>query len=82
MENSQECPNTAECLIFSGILKGTEYTETYKRLYCLAGEAGRNKCKRYIISQKVGKCPDNVLPNSSKSIEEIIVEMKRRGELN
>ena len=35
------CPKTVKCPIFSGVLKGTEYTETYKKLYCEAGEEGR-----------------------------------------
>jgi hypothetical protein len=81
MEN-KECPNTSKCPVFSGVLKGTQYTDTYKSLYCLAGENGRNKCKRFIISQKVGKCPENILPNSIKTIDEILEEMKERGELN
>ncbi|MBN2486797.1 MAG: hypothetical protein JXB34_12555 [Bacteroidales bacterium] len=77
----QECPNTPKCPIFSGILQGSQYTETYKSLFCLAGEEGRNKCRRYQVSQKVGKCPANVLPNSSKSVDEIIAEMKAKGEI-
>ncbi len=81
MNHTKECPNTTNCPIFSGILKGTEYTETYKNLYCLAGEAGRNKCTRYMVSQKVGKCPENILPNSTKRVEDIIEEMKRAGQL-
>ncbi len=74
MEN-QTCPNTPRCPIFSGILKGTQYTDTYKRLYCEAGPEGRGKCMRFLVAQKVGKCPPNVLPNSSKSLDEIISEM-------
>ena len=33
------CPKTPKCPIFNGVLKGTEYTETYKKLYCEAGKA-------------------------------------------
>lgn len=69
------CPRTPKCPIFNGVLKGTDYTETYKNLYCKAGESGRNRCKRYIISEKTGKCPENLLPNSSKTVEEIIASM-------
>ncbi|MBN2610745.1 MAG: hypothetical protein JXB00_04235 [Bacteroidales bacterium] len=74
------CPNTPKCPIFHGILKGTEYTETYKRLYCEAGEAGRNRCKRYLVAKAVGKCPENILPNSTKTVEEIIQMMRDKGE--
>lgn len=81
MEN-MECPKTSKYPIFSGILKGTEFTETYKKLYCFAGEEGRNICMRFIISQKVGKCPENVLPNSTKTVDEIIEGMKEQGEIN
>jgi hypothetical protein len=75
------CPKTPKCPIFNGILQGTEYTETYKKLYCEAGEEGRKKCTRYQVSLKVGKCPENVLPNSLKSVEEIIEEMRKKGEI-
>jgi hypothetical protein len=75
------CPKTPKCPIFNGILKGTEFTETYKSLYCEAGEEGRNRCKRYQVAMNVGKCPDNILPNSSRTVEEIIQAMKEKGEI-
>jgi hypothetical protein len=66
------CPKAVKCPIFSGILKGTEYMDVYKRLYCEAGEAGRLRCKRFQVAQVLGLCPENVLPNSTKSVDEII----------
>ena len=81
MENST-CPNTEKCPIFNGVLKGTEYTETYKKLYCLAGIEGRQRCRRFQVSQEVGICPPDVLPNSSKTVGEIIEMMKSKGILN
>jgi hypothetical protein len=69
------CPKTPGCPIFNGILKGTEYTEVYRRLYCEAGEAGRKRCRRFQIAAITGKCPPNVLPNASKTAEQIIAEM-------
>jgi hypothetical protein len=78
---TQICPNTSKCPIFSGVLKGTQLTETYKSTYCEAGETGRNKCMRFLVKQKTGKCPENVLPNSSKTFDEIIEEMKKRGDI-
>lgn len=75
------CPKTPKCPIFNGVLKGTEYTETYKKLYCEAGEAGRNRCKRFQVASAVGKCPENILPNSMKTVEEIIAIMKEKGEI-
>jgi hypothetical protein len=73
------CPKTPKCPIFNGILKGTEYTETYKKLYCEAGEEGRLRCRRFQVAQKVGMCPPDILPNSSKNVDEIINMMKAQG---
>ncbi len=77
----QICPKTPGCPIFNGILKGTQYTETYKKLYCEAGEEGRTRCKRYQVVMAAGKCSDNILPNSTISVEEIISRMKTNGEI-
>lgn len=78
MEN-QVCPKTPKCPIFNGVLKDTGYTNTYRKLYCLAGEDGRSKCRRFQVAEKVGICPENVLPNSSKTVEQIVEEMKVKG---
>ncbi len=77
----QLCPKTPKCPIFLGILKGTEFTETYKKLYCENGIEGRTNCRRYQVAEKVGKCPENILPNSARSVEEIITMMKANGEI-
>jgi hypothetical protein len=76
------CPKAVKCPVFSGILKGTGYTEVYKRLYCEAGEAGRLRCKRYQVSLVMGSCPDNVLPDSTKTLEEIVVCIKKQQNCN
>jgi hypothetical protein len=76
---TQICPKTVSCPIFTGILKGTEFTAVYKKLYCEAGEAGRSNCRHFQVAAKAGKCPPNVLPNSTKSVEEIVAEMKVAG---
>jgi len=73
------CPKTPKCPIFNGVLKGTEYTETYQKLYCKAGDEGRKKCRRYQVAQEVGMCPPDILPNSSKTVDEIIINMKAKG---
>ncbi|MBA7543223.1 hypothetical protein ES705_35553 [subsurface metagenome] len=73
------CPKTPKCPIFHGILKGTEYTDTYKKLYCEAGEDGRLKCRRFQVAEKVGICPPDILPNSVKTVDEIIEKMKKEG---
>lgn len=73
------CPKTPKCPIFNGVLKGTEFTETYKKLYCEGGEEGRKRCRRFQVSEQVGMCPPDILPNSSKSAEDIISNMKMQG---
>jgi hypothetical protein len=73
------CPKTPGCPIFNGVLKGTEYTEVYQNLYCKAGEEGRKRCRRFQVAAIMGKCPPNVLPNASKTAEQIIADMKKAG---
>ena len=73
------CPKTPACPIFNGILKGTEFTEVYKKQYCEAGEVGRKRCRRFQVASVTGKCPSNVLPNSTKTLKEIVQEMKKTG---
>lgn len=75
----QVCPKTPGCPIFNGILKGTEFTEVYKKQYCEAGEAGRKRCRRFQVAAITGKCPPNILPNATKSVEDIIEDMKQKG---
>lgn len=73
------CPKTPKCPIFNGVLKGTEYTQTYKNLFCENGKVGRQNCRRFQVSELVGKCPPNILPNSAKSVEDIIAKMRLDG---
>lgn len=74
---SDICPNSITCPIFSGVLKGKEFTtKAYKKQYCEAGVEGRNNCMRYQVKQKVGVVPPDLLPNSTKSIDEIIRNIK------
>ena len=76
---SKICPKTQKCSLFNGnLLKRKESAETYKNLYCKS-ETKFKECKRYLISEEVGICPDFVMPNSSYSINEIVVKMKKEG---
>ena len=71
--DSNTCKNYEKCPIFLGTLKDKVVTSSsYKKMYCNAGPEGWNRCKRYIVKEKTGKCPPNLLPNSLKSVEEII----------
>jgi hypothetical protein len=67
------CQNSPKCPIYSGVLKGMTHTASaYRQLYCDAGSSGWNNCRRYQVKLRTGKCPENVLPNSFKSVEDII----------
>ena len=72
----QTCANYEKCPVFNGILEGKEITsKSYKQKYCNAGTAGWNSCKRYQVKEKTGQCPPNLLPNSLKTVDEIIAGM-------
>ena len=75
--NTNTCKNYEKCPIYTGILKDNQVTsKSYREQYCNAGPNGWNKCKRYLIKEKTGQCPPNLLPNSLKSVEEIITSMQ------
>jgi len=66
------CPMAEKCPIFSGILKGKDFTtKSYKSQFCEAGTEGRNNCRRFQCKQKYGKVPENLLPNSNQTIDAI-----------
>ncbi|HQJ40791.1 MAG TPA: hypothetical protein PK520_00930 [Exilispira sp.] len=66
------CPNAEKCPIFTGILKDKSFTtKAYKEQYCEAGIEAIKKCKRYQCKQRFGKVPENLLPNSGMSLDEI-----------
>lgn len=75
--NQNRCPKLEKCPIFKkGLLYSEATGQTYKNLYCLNSERFKD-CKRFIISEKTGLAvPDNILPNSSLSINEIIEKIK------
>lgn len=70
-----DCPGVQQCPIFSGVLKDKSMTaKSYQRLFCSAGEERWITCKRFMTKQRFGKCPSDLLPNSSLSIEQIAVK--------
>ena len=67
------CLNAEKCPLFLGLLAGKEtFTNFYKSTFCEAGVKKYKKCKRYIIKEMYGKCPPDLLPNTSLSIEQIV----------
>jgi len=70
------CVNYEKCPIYSGVLKDKTMTAAgYRKQYCEAGDKGWSMCKRYLVKDATGKCPPDLLPNSFKTVEEIIREM-------
>ena len=66
------CKNSPKCPIYGGLLKGMSFTAAaYRQQYCDAGTEGWTRCRRYQVKERTGVCPENILPNSSKSVEEI-----------
>ena len=52
--------------------------QTFKHLYCENGKEGREKCKRYQVAARAGKCPPDLLPNSKVSVDDIIKIMEQK----
>ena len=73
MNNEIICEKSAKCPIYAGVLGSDPLlVDTYKILYCDNGQQGRDKCKRYQVANRMGKCPPDLLPNSRSSVDEII----------
>ena len=71
MEN---CPQTEKCPLFQGeILVSKVAQEIYMNLYCSNDVQGRNRCKRFMLSNKL-KTPVSVevMPNDERSLDELI----------
>lgn len=76
---SNQCPKIEKCPLFNNkILKREESAEVYKNLYCRSSEKF-SECKRYQVSEKVGKCADFVMPNSTMTVDQIIQKMKEKS---
>jgi hypothetical protein len=70
------CKNFEKCPIYTGILEGKSMTtQAYQNQYCRNGKQGWQDCRRYQVKEKTGKCPADLLPNSFKSVDQIISEL-------
>lgn len=76
--SNQNCPKMEKCPIFQkDILYSEKMGQTYRNLYCSIPEKFIT-CKRYIVSEKTGlKIPENIMPNSMLSDDEIIKIVKK-----
>jgi hypothetical protein len=74
--NADYCKNLKKCPIYNGILKNKDFSiNAYKKLFCEVGKSGWENCKRYLVKEKTGQCPADLLPNEPQDINEIIREM-------
>jgi hypothetical protein len=71
---NNQCPKICNCRLFNGKSPVCEDSKImYKSHYCLGRDNLRWKsCKRFQLVEKVGHCPDYVMPNSLLSFEQII----------
>ncbi len=77
----EKCDNIRRCLITNQIFKGnSQLIDIYRKLYCEAGEAKIESCKRYQVTKLIGYCPSHVLPNTVFSIDNIVVQAQRKNE--
>lgn len=74
---NETCPKSIKCPIFQGgVLKRESSERTYRNLFCNAGKEKYETCMRYIVAEEIGTpAPISVLPNCSKSLEDIIESM-------
>ncbi|MEJ5317574.1 MAG: hypothetical protein WHS63_11240 [Tenuifilum sp.] len=76
METISNCPKLEKCPIYlKNVFFNPNAGETYRKIYCTAGKEKYTSCKRYLVSEKVGKpVPESVMPNCSLTVDEIIAK--------
>ncbi|MFA6401191.1 MAG: hypothetical protein WCX31_06140 [Salinivirgaceae bacterium] len=73
------CPKAPKCPLFNdGLLQRQESADIYKKMFCKS-DTRFKECKRYLVSEKAGKCPPYVLPNSALTIDDVLTRMKKEG---
>ena len=72
MENDV-CKNIEKCPIFvKGVLVNDYTGVAYRNMFCLV-PGKYQECKRFLAAKATGKpVPENIMPNSKKSLDEII----------
>ncbi len=75
-ENIDYCPKTEKCPLFQGeMLASKKAQEIYMRIYCTAGEKGRNRCKRFMLVKEGYKPAPDIMPNDDRTVEQIIKDL-------
>ncbi len=74
---NRQCSMIGKCNLFSGELEIPEDSRIrYKCFFCLCEETRWSSCKRFMVIDKIGFCPDFVLPNSLLSSEQIMSRIR------
>ena len=72
-DKSDYCPKTDKCPLFKGDMLASEKAqEIYMRLYCISGEIGQSRCKRFQIVKEGYRPADTVMPNDERTTQQII----------
>ncbi|NPA44647.1 MAG: hypothetical protein GXO49_03855 [Chlorobi bacterium] len=75
-DNEKYCPKHETCPLFQGeMLASKKAQKIYMRLYCTAGEKGRNRCRRFQLVQKGYTPAEDIMPNDDRSVEAIIRDL-------
>lgn len=73
------CSKIEKCPIFNNqLLKNKDTEEAYKNIYCRNGKEKYSTCKRFQVSERIGKCADFVMPNSFLTVDEIIAKINEK----
>ncbi|MCB0806769.1 MAG: hypothetical protein KDC05_13300 [Bacteroidales bacterium] len=72
--NDNNCPNIGICRLVTttGFLGDEDRRRSFIETYCTDGEEKWSACKRYIVKNKLGFCPDFVLPDTDLTLDQII----------
>jgi hypothetical protein len=74
---NQQCPKIGTCNLFEGKLEIPEDSVIrYKCFYCLCENTRWSNCKRFMVFDEIGFCPDFVMPNSLLSSEQIMSRIR------
>ncbi len=78
MESEKDyCPKKDQCPLFQGdMLESEKAHEIYMNIFCKAGEAGRMQCKRFLLTLKNIKPTIDIMPDDSRSIDELVEYLK------
>ncbi len=75
-EKSNICPKTEKCPLFQGeMLVSKKAQDIYMRIFCKAGEKGRNRCRRFQLVKEGFNPASDIMPNDDRTVDDIIKDM-------